>query len=309
MWGGTNEFGDDLPTRCTHLRWPGDDDRDRAGQHRSVGEGRHRRPERLAAQGTAGFLNLALTPANGCVLSSDPNGDGRLDQYTNATAFRGSVHMRIGRDGNRYTAECSGDGATWTTVGSVVVASNAASDVGLFMTAAGSGRGLAQFSGFSLDTTPPPSGPGAGSHYLSDLPFASSTGDYGPWERDTHNGETAGGDGGIDPTGRRYPCKGPGYQLQRDRDLHPCGRVHPVHRVGRNRRHHGPSRRARRRRVPCLRRRVKLYTSDTVLAGEQPRQVTVDVTGARTLRLVVDQADADNWWDRADWADAAVACG
>ncbi|NNG36864.1 hypothetical protein HKD39_14315 [Nakamurella sp. DB0629] len=50
------------------------------------------------------------------------------------------------------------------------------------------------------------------------------------------------------------------------------------------------------------------YRSGTVRAGEQPRQLDLDVTGVNVLRLDVGKVDADNWWDRADWADAKVSC-
>lgn len=43
-------------------------------------------------------------------------------------------------------------------------------------------------------------------------------------------------------------------------------------------------------------------------AGEEPRAVDVDLSGVSTLRLVVTKVDVNNWWDRADWADATVTC-
>jgi hypothetical protein len=48
------------------------------------------------------------------------------------------------------------------------------------------------------------------------------------------------------------------------------------------------------------------YKSDVVRGGEPPRQVSVDVSGAESLTLVVDYADRGDEMDRADWLDARL---
>ncbi|MEV7191526.1 alpha-N-acetylglucosaminidase [Streptomyces sp. NPDC093510] len=103
-----------------------------------------------------GFLNLAVTPANGVVLSYDTNGDGTLDTYQRVTGIKAPVLLRLTRAGSSFTATCSTDeGATWRTVASVTVpGAGAALDVGLFMSATNGGdggRGTVEFSGWRLE--------------------------------------------------------------------------------------------------------------------------------------------------------------
>lgn len=151
-------------------------------------------------------------------------------------------------------------------------------------------------------------GPGAGSHYLSDLPFLSSNGGYGPWERDRNNGEAAAGDGGpLVLAGVRYQ-KGLGTNSVADAEFYlagQCSRFTAVVGIDDSMDKPGAD--------GDVEFRVSAdgavaYRSGTVRAGEQPRRIDLDVTGVNVLRLDVDQVDADNWWDRADWADATVTC-
>ncbi|MEV3860158.1 alpha-N-acetylglucosaminidase TIM-barrel domain-containing protein [Streptomyces sp. NPDC050095] len=103
---------------------------------------------------SAGAVNLAVTPANGVVLSWDANGDGRFDTYASAGSVTAPVRLRLRREGETYVGEYSGDGQTWTAVGTARPAGAAAAqDVGVFMTAANGGsgrRGIAAFSGFEV---------------------------------------------------------------------------------------------------------------------------------------------------------------
>jgi hypothetical protein len=48
------------------------------------------------------------------------------------------------------------------------------------------------------------------------------------------------------------------------------------------------------------------YKSGIVRGGEAPRPVSVDVSGAESLTLVVDYADRGDEMDRANWLDARV---
>ncbi|MCX3062809.1 alpha-N-acetylglucosaminidase [Streptomyces beihaiensis] len=109
----------------------------------------------LATPGSPGFVNLAVTPSSGVVLSYDTNGDGTLDHYKRITGLKAPVLLRLTRSGGSYTGACStDDGATWRTVATVSVpGAAAAQDVGLFMTAANGGngrRGTVEFSGWRL---------------------------------------------------------------------------------------------------------------------------------------------------------------
>ncbi|WP_030786822.1 alpha-N-acetylglucosaminidase [Streptomyces sp. NRRL S-920] len=109
----------------------------------------------LATPGSRGFVNLAVTPANGVVLSYDSNGDGTLDTYKRITGVKAPVLLRLARAGGTFTGACSTDGGgTWRTVATVTVpGAAAAQDVGMFMSATNGGdegRGTAEFSGWAV---------------------------------------------------------------------------------------------------------------------------------------------------------------
>lgn len=105
----------------------------------------------LRTAGAAGFLNLAVTPANGVVLSYDSNGDGTLDTYRRVTGVTAPVTLRLTRAGDTFTGACSTDsGATWRTVATVTVPGTAGTqDAGLFMSAAAGVRGTVEFGGWT----------------------------------------------------------------------------------------------------------------------------------------------------------------
>ena len=71
-----------------------------------------------------------------------------------AGSFSAPVYLRLTRSGDAYTGECSGDGVSWTTVGTATPGGVAAAqDIGVFMTAANGwtgARGIAGFQGFSV---------------------------------------------------------------------------------------------------------------------------------------------------------------
>ncbi|MFD5079327.1 alpha-N-acetylglucosaminidase [Streptomyces sp. NPDC058371] len=109
----------------------------------------------LATPGSPGFLDLAVTPANGVVLSYDTNGDGTLDTYKRITGIKAPVLLRLTRAGAAFTGACSTDGgASWRTVATVPVPGAAdVQDVGLFMSATNGGggaRGTVEFSGWTI---------------------------------------------------------------------------------------------------------------------------------------------------------------
>ncbi|ATW48152.1 alpha-N-acetylglucosaminidase [Streptomyces peucetius] len=106
----------------------------------------------LATPGDAGFLNLAVTPGQGVVLSFDTNGDGTLDTYRRITGIKAPVLLRLTRNaGTSFTGACSTDGgATWRTVATVSVPGAAATqDSGFFMSATNGGSGARGTVGFS----------------------------------------------------------------------------------------------------------------------------------------------------------------
>ncbi|MGW7516883.1 alpha-N-acetylglucosaminidase [Streptomyces sp. NPDC054796] len=104
-----------------------------------------------AADTSPGFVNLAVTPANGVALSYDSDGDGTLDTYKRVTGVKAPVTLRLSRKGNAFKGELStDDGKTWREVATVKVPQvSDAMDAGLFMTATNGGsaaRGQAEFS-------------------------------------------------------------------------------------------------------------------------------------------------------------------
>ncbi|WP_371673044.1 alpha-N-acetylglucosaminidase C-terminal domain-containing protein [Streptomyces sp. NBC_00289] len=156
LWGGTNEFG-------TIYRAGAYQDTSVAtvkvvSQDTTGGWARAGLIVRndLSANGSAGYVNLAVTPSNGCALSWDANGDGTFDSIAMSGSLGAPAHLRLTRAGGTYTGECSSDGITWTTVGTATPGSAAATqDVGVFMTAANGWtgtRGIAEFQDFTVRT-------------------------------------------------------------------------------------------------------------------------------------------------------------
>lgn len=105
--------------------------------------------------GSAGYVNLAVTPSNGCALSWDSDGNGTFDSIELAAGVAAPVHLRLTRSGDTYTGECSPDGVSWTEVGTATPGGVAdTQDIGVFMTAANGWngtRGIAGFEDFSVD--------------------------------------------------------------------------------------------------------------------------------------------------------------
>ncbi|WP_433444741.1 alpha-N-acetylglucosaminidase TIM-barrel domain-containing protein [Nonomuraea sp. CA-141351] len=91
----------------------------------------------LAAPGSTGYANIAITPGHGCVFSWDSDGNGQFDSYTEVGGFTPPVQVRIGKSGDQLTGSCSSDGKNWSLVGSArVPGAGATLDVGLFVSAA-----------------------------------------------------------------------------------------------------------------------------------------------------------------------------
>ncbi|SEG55327.1 alpha-N-acetylglucosaminidase [Actinacidiphila yanglinensis] len=75
----------------------------------------------LGTPGSGGYATLAVTPAHGCMLSWDSDGDGRLDHYAEDDGFSAPAHLRLSRTGDTITGACSIDGTNWAVVGSATV--------------------------------------------------------------------------------------------------------------------------------------------------------------------------------------------
>ncbi|NGO68197.1 alpha-N-acetylglucosaminidase [Streptomyces boncukensis] len=104
----------------------------------------------LASDTSPGFLNLAVTPRNGVVLSYDTDGNGTVDTYQRITGVQAPVLLRLSRRDGALRGELStDDGAHWRTVATVrVPGASARLDAGVFMTAANGGgteQGTAEF--------------------------------------------------------------------------------------------------------------------------------------------------------------------
>ena len=108
----------------------------------------------LVASRPGGFVNIAITPAHGCVFSWSKSADAGLADYTAAVNVGAPAWLRLSRIGNTYVGSCSADGIAWTVVGSAVPDALAdTADVGMFATAAnagGSDRVVARFDGWQL---------------------------------------------------------------------------------------------------------------------------------------------------------------
>lgn len=154
MWLGTNEFatiyspaaltsGDTVTTQVTQ--------QDDTGPWARAGIVVR---DSLAANGSGGYVDLAVTPSNGCALSWDSGGDGLLDSVVNTGGFAAPTYLKLVRGATTYTGYCSTDGKTWQTVGTATVpAAATAQDVGLFATAANGGSGaagIARLTGFTI---------------------------------------------------------------------------------------------------------------------------------------------------------------
>ncbi|HEX4221180.1 MAG TPA: alpha-N-acetylglucosaminidase C-terminal domain-containing protein, partial [Pseudonocardiaceae bacterium] len=158
MWGGINEFG--TIYRPAALAVGGSITTEVTAQADTGPWARAGIVVRddLTTNGSTGYLTLAVTPGNGCLLSYDGNGDGKLDGLAIASGFGAPSQLRLTRTGpTTYTGACSPDGTTWTTVGTVTVPGGApqdvgtAQDAGLFAEAASpTAMGLVRFSGFTV---------------------------------------------------------------------------------------------------------------------------------------------------------------
>ncbi|MFD8599437.1 NPCBM/NEW2 domain-containing protein [Kitasatospora sp. NPDC059646] len=164
------------------------------------------------------------------------------------------------------------------------------------------GHGTAMFRITPSTPVPPPTG----MSYLSDLPFLAQVNGWGPAERDRSNGDWAAGDGHtLAVRGTTYG-KGIGTNAPSDLTFHLGGTCkNLVTAVGIDDETSGNG-----SAVFRIYKDGSLAADSGRLTGKDAaKKLTVDLTGATTLRLVVTDAGDGTSWDHADWADAKVACG
>ncbi|SEG91671.1 Arylsulfatase A [Thermomonospora echinospora] len=160
---------------------------------------------------------------------------------------------------------------------------------------------------FSTERTfVPPPPPPSDDAYLSDLTWLSAVNGWGPVEIDTSNGKAAAGDGTPISFGGTVHAKGLGVHSPSEVVYHlggRCTRFTSV--VGID--DFSAQQSARGNVIAEVwADDTKIFDSGVLRAATGPRQVDVDVTGARLLRLVVRQADDGNGFNHTSWADAFV---
>ncbi|MGW3109130.1 beta-galactosidase [Streptomyces sp. NPDC001100] len=175
-------------------------------------------------------------------------------------------------------------------------------------------RATARFTGGSatgeemVAAQPPPLT--AGEHYVSDLPFQSSSNGWGPVERDQSNGENAAGDGLPLRLHDVTYAKGLGMHASASARVWlggTCTKFTAA--LGLDQETYGRSDGPATVAYTVLADGVPVYESGTMDRDTATKAIDVDVTGARRLELVVSDAGDGNALDHADWADAKLTCG
>jgi alpha-N-acetylglucosaminidase len=85
-------------------------------------------------------VNIALTPAQGCVFSWSIDASAGFASYTASTAVPNAAWVKLSRIGNTYVGACSADGVSWTIAGSAVPGGvGVTADIGMFASAVNAG--------------------------------------------------------------------------------------------------------------------------------------------------------------------------
>ncbi|MET9217478.1 NPCBM/NEW2 domain-containing protein [Streptomyces sp. NPDC003300] len=148
---------------------------------------------------------------------------------------------------------------------------------------------------------PPP----AGTSYLSDLPWTTSSNGWGPVERDRSNGETGADDGSPITLGGTVYAKGLGVHAPSDIAYYlggVCSTVTATVGVDDEKNGKGTVR------FTVVADGTTVADSGVVTNAMGGKALTADVTGAQNVRLVVDDGGDGNDSDHADWADAKLIC-
>jgi alpha-galactosidase len=152
-------------------------------------------------------------------------------------------------------------------------------------------------------------GPGSGTTYLSDLPWAGVVNHLGPVEKDMSGGNAAAGDGlPITIGGTKY-TKGLGAQAPAEIDYYAGGRCTSVEfdagiddEVDVPGAVHGSS-------EFQVWADGELAADTGVITGDQPaKKVTASVKGAQYIRLVATNGGDNAFFDHTDFADAKITC-
>ncbi|HZP54807.1 NPCBM/NEW2 domain-containing protein, partial [Actinocrinis sp.] len=147
--------------------------------------------------------------------------------------------------------------------------------------------------------------PAAGSDYVSDLPFISATNGWGPVERDMSNGEQAAGDGHpITINGVTF-TKGLGVHANGDVKVYLGGHCTTfTASVGVDDETAGAG-----SVTFSVLADGKTLTATPVIHGHQAAtSLSVDLTGAQVLDLVVGDGGDGNAHDHSDWGGAQITC-
>lgn len=147
--------------------------------------------------------------------------------------------------------------------------------------------------------------PPTGTSYLSNLPWLTATNGWGPVERDAANGENEARDGGPLTIGGTVFAKGLGAHAHSDVEFYTGGACTTVSaQVGLD-----DESGARGTVAFEIWADGRKAASTDILTNAAPAQpLKADITGARTVRLVVADGGDGIDYDHADWADAKLSC-
>jgi alpha-galactosidase len=149
---------------------------------------------------------------------------------------------------------------------------------------------------------PPP----AGTSYLSDLPWESSSNGWGPVERDRSNGETGASDGRPITLGGTVYAKGLGVHAPSDVAYYTAGACTSLTAtVGIDDEKKNSKGSVR---FLVLADGKQVADSGVVTSTSGGHPLSADVSGAQVVHLVVTDGGDGNDSDHADWADASITC-
>ena len=154
-----------------------------------------------------------------------------------------------------------------------------------------------------IKSVPPPPPPGTDA--VSDLPFLSATNGWGPVERDMSNGEQAAGDGHtITINGVTY-AKGLGTNSISDVEIYLGGHCSQfTAQVGVDDETNGAGTVT----FSVAADGKTLVTTPTIRGHQPATPISVNVSGAQVLDLIVGDAGDGNGYDHGDWAIPTLTC-
>ncbi|WP_371652107.1 NPCBM/NEW2 domain-containing protein [Streptomyces sp. NBC_00224] len=244
-------------------------------------------------QDPLGKQGTVVSSSGGLVVMSKPLADGgrsvTLTNENTSTKTVSTTVKDIGIGGaSSYALKDLWSKATSTTT-SAISASVPAHGTVMFRVTPGS-------------PVPPPTG----LNQLSDLPWTSAVGGWGPVERDRSNGEQTAGDGRTLTIGGTAYAKGLGTHAPSDISYYLGGACSSLGvDVGVD----DESTKGGSVRFQIWRDGTMVADSGVRTAADPAKHLSVDLKGGTKLRLVVtDGGDGINY-DHADWADAKLACG